>query len=82
MARRGQGSFVAARSTSIKKRERLRFVEDMIRKLLVEAYHLNLSLSEIHELMGKVEASLRAGRAPAPDSSDTPSAVDAKEKIS
>lgn len=80
VARRGQGSFVAARSTSIKKRERLRFVEDMIRKLLVEAYHLELSLPELHELMERVEASFTAGRASSPESSDRPSDIDAEEK--
>lgn len=77
VARRGQGSFVAVRTTSIEKRERLRFVEDMIRKLLVEAYHLDLSLSELHELMERVEASFRAGGESEPERT-----ADTEEKIS
>lgn len=80
-ARRGRGSFVAARSTSIKKRERLRFIEDMIRKLLVEAYHLELSSSELHELMERVETSFQVGSHEEPDAPGKQSSVDGKEKM-
>ncbi|MEM7355621.1 MAG: GntR family transcriptional regulator [Acidobacteriota bacterium] len=80
IARRGQGSFVAARSTSIKTRERLRFIEDMIRKLLVEAYHLELTSSELHELIERVESSFNAGRSTEADAPGKRPADDGKEK--
>lgn len=55
VSRPGQGSFVAPAESALQKRERLRILEEMIRKLLVEAYHLQITPSELHELYARVE---------------------------
>lgn len=59
-ARPGQGSFIADGASSIQKRERVRILEDMVRKLLVEAYHLRISPEEVRSIFDRVETSLSA----------------------
>ena len=61
VSRPGQGSFVAPSSTAIQKQERLRVLEDMIRKVLVEAYHFQISSDELHELITRVESTFQGG---------------------
>lgn len=59
VSRPGQGSFVAPSATAIQKRERLRILEEMVRKLLVEAYHFQIAPTELHELIRRVERSFQ-----------------------
>ncbi len=60
VSRSGQGSFVAAGATSIQKRERLRVLEEMVEKLLVEAYHFQIPPAELRTLFDRVEAGFSA----------------------
>ena len=60
-SRSGQGSFVASSATAIQKRERLRILEGMIRNLLVEAYHFQITSEELHKLVARVEAKFQVG---------------------
>jgi GntR family transcriptional regulator len=60
-SRSGKGSFVAPSATAIQKRERLRILEEMIRKLLVEAYHFQISSADLHKLFQRVETRFQAG---------------------
>lgn len=64
VSRPGQGSFVAPAATSIQKRERLKVLEGMIRKVFVEAYHFRISPEDLQKVWSKVEASFeRPGEA-------------------
>lgn len=58
VARPGQGSFIADGAPSIQKRERVRILEEMARKLLVEAYHFQIPPEEVRALLDRVEARL------------------------
>lgn len=58
VARPGQGSFIAEGAPSIQKRERVRILEEMARKLLVEAYHFQIPPEEVRAILDRVEARL------------------------
>jgi GntR family transcriptional regulator len=58
VARPGQGSFIAGSAPSIQKRERVRLLEEMVRKLLVEAYHFQIPPEEVRTIFDRVEARL------------------------
>lgn len=66
----GRGSFVAPGATAIRKRERLRLLEEMLEKLLVESYHFQIPLDELRELFEQVAERVREPDA-AEDSSET-----------
>ena len=57
VSRPGQGSFVAEAATSIQKRERMKVLEGMIRKVFVEAYHFRITSEDLRKLWAKVESS-------------------------
>lgn len=71
VSRTGQGSFVADGQTSILKRERLRILEELIRKLLVEAYHFQIPFDELRKLIDKVEKRFNAHHPPQGSSKET-----------
>jgi GntR family transcriptional regulator len=58
VARPGQGSSIADGASSIQKRERVRILEEMARKLLVEAYHFQIPPEEVRAILERVEARL------------------------
>ncbi len=58
VARPGQGSFIAEGAPSIQKRERVRILEEMARKLLVEAYHFQIPPEEVRAILDRAEARL------------------------
>ena len=55
VSRTGQGSFIADTPTALQKRQRLKILEEMIKKFLVEAYHFQIPLDELRKLYDKVE---------------------------
>lgn len=62
VARPGQGSFIAEGAPSIQKRERVRILEEMARKLLVEAWHFQIPPEEVRAIFDRVEARLARER--------------------
>lgn len=58
VARPGQGSFIAEGASSIQKRERVRILEEMARKLLVEAFHFQIPPEEVRAILDRAEARL------------------------
>lgn len=66
VSRTGRGSFVADTQTSILKRERLRILEELIRKVLVEAYHFQIPLDELRKTFDRVAKRFAAHEASVP----------------
>jgi GntR family transcriptional regulator len=64
VARPGQGSFIVGSAPSIQKRERVRLLEEMVRKLLVEAYHFQIPPEEVRTIFDRVEARLGKEKKP------------------
>ncbi len=54
VSRPGQGSFIAETSTSLQKEQRLRILEEMARKLHVQAFHFQIKPAELREMIGRV----------------------------
>ena len=54
-SRPGRGSFVEDVKTAIHKRERLRILEEMVEKVLVEAYHFQIPPEELRKVFDRVE---------------------------
>jgi len=62
VSRAGQGSFVSDGVSAIQKRERLRVLEDIVRNLLVQAYHFQIPPEEVRALLEREQARLEKER--------------------
>ena len=67
VSRPGRGSFVAETATALRKTERLRVLEEMLRKAFVEAFHLKISTEELREVFERLAEEVGASRDSATD---------------
>lgn len=58
VSRPGRGSFVAEGASTVRHGERMRILEKLARRLLVEAYHLQVPRRELHQLIERLEREL------------------------